>query len=471
LRGSKGETGLDPRGDELRALGAAALEYVERFVAARDTAPAWNDDGAAELARAIAAADPPEEGIPIEAALARIDEAASMGFDNAGPGFMAYIPGGGVYTAALGELIGCVTNRFASMAAPAPAFAAMEAGLLRWLCREFGLPDGALGIFTTGGSLANFSALVTARHAKLGEDLRGATLYVSDQAHHSLAKAARLAGLPGGAVRVVPSDERLRMDVAALEAMLAQDARPFLIVGSAGTTSTGAVDPLPRLAELAARHGAWFHVDAAYGGFFQLTDRGRERFAGIERADSVTLDPHKGLFMPYGSGVLLVRDFEALGAAHSVGAEYLQDLAGEHGGVPDFSAYSPELSRGFRGLRVWLPLHVHGMGEFRTALDEKLDLAEQAHSALAADGRLELVPDGSPELSVVAFRLRDGDDAANRALQSHVNAARRVFISSTVIDGRFTLRLAILAHRTHADRVSEAVQLVLDGCSKVRKTS
>jgi aromatic-L-amino-acid decarboxylase len=392
--------------------------------------------------------------------LGRIGHAASKGYDNAGPGFLAYIPGGGIYSAALAELISCVTNRFASMAAPAPAFAAMEAGLLRWLCREFGLPEGALGIFTTGGSMANFSALVAARHAKLGEDLREATLYVSEHAHHSTAKAARLAGLPAAAVRTVPCDERLRMDPAALDAMLAADPRPFLVVGSAGTTSTGAVDPLGELADISARHGAWFHVDAAYGGFFQLTSRGRERFSGIERADSITLDPHKGLFMPYGSGVLLVRDFEALGAAHSVDASYLQDLAGEHGGVPDFSAYSAELSRGFRGLRVWLPLHLHGVGAFREALDEKLDLAARAHAALAADERLEIVPAGDPELSIVAFRQRDGGDEPNRVLQDRVNAARRVFISSTVLDGRFTLRFCILSFRTHADRIDEAVDLV-----------
>jgi aromatic-L-amino-acid decarboxylase len=295
---------------------------------------------------------------------------------------------------------------------------------------------------------------------KLGEDLRDATLYVSDQAHHSTAKAARLAGLPATAVRVVPTDERLRMRTDALAEMLAADPRPFLVVGSAGTTSTGAIDPLGELAELSARHGAWFHVDAAYGGFFQLTSRGRRRFAGIERADSITLDPHKGLFMPYGSGVLLVRDFEALGAAHSVDASYLQDLAGEHGGVPDFSAYSPELSRGFRGLRVWLPLHLHGVGAFRAALDEKLDLALRAHAALAGEERLEIVPPGEPELSIVAFRPREGGDEAARALQDAVNAARRVFISSTVLDGRFTLRFCILSFRTHADRMDEAVGLV-----------
>jgi glutamate/tyrosine decarboxylase-like PLP-dependent enzyme len=396
----------------------------------------------------------------MEDLLARIDAAAAKGYDNAGPGFMAYIPGGGLYSAALAELIACVTNRFVSMAGPAPAFAAMEAGLLRWLCGEFGLPEGALGIFTTGGSMANFSALVSARHAKLGEDLRDATLYVSEHAHHSIAKAARLAGLPAAAVRTVPSDERLRMRPDALEAMLAEDPRPFLVVGSAGTTSTGAIDPLPALADSAARHRAWFHVDAAYGGFFQLTERGRERFAGIERADSITLDPHKALFMPYGSGVLLVRDFDTLGAAHSVGADYLQDLAGEHGGVPDFSAYSTELSRGFRGLRVWLPLHLHGVRAFREALDEKLDLTLRAHAALSADERFEIVPPGAPELSVVAFRLRDGDDDANRALQDRVNEARRVFISSTVLDGRFALRLCILSFRTHADRVDEAVALL-----------
>jgi aromatic-L-amino-acid/L-tryptophan decarboxylase len=248
------------------------------------------------------------------------------------------------------------------------------------------------------------------------------------------------------------------MDAGALREQLARDRRPFLVVATAGTTNTGAVDPLEEVADAAAEAGAWLHVDGAYGGFFALTERGRARLAGIERADSVALDPHKGMFIPYAAGILLVRDFANLSAAHSVEAEYMQDLHGDHG-APNFSAASPELSRDFRGLRVWLPLQLHGLGAFRAALDEKLDLTERLHAGLAADERLEIVP-GPPQLSVVGWRLRDGDDGAQRAFQDRINASRRIHLSSTVISGRFTLRACILSHRTHADRVDDAITLI-----------
>jgi aromatic-L-amino-acid decarboxylase len=377
---------------------------------------------------------------------------------------MAYIPGGALFAGALAELISCTTNRYTGMAGAAPAYAGLEVSLLRWMCALFGLPAGALGTFTTGGSMANFSAVVTARHVKLGEDFRDATLYVTEHAHHSVAKAARLAGLPAAALRTVPTDDRLRMDPEALAEMLAADPRPFLVVASAGTTSTGAIDPLEPVADVARRFGVWLHVDAAYGGFFALTERGRARLAGIERADSITLDPHKGLSLPYGNGVLLVRDFEQLGAAHSVGAEYLQDLAGAGAGLPDPASYSAELTRGFRGLRMWLPLHLHGVGAFRAALDEKLDLTEWLQGELAADERLDIP--WPAELSVISFRLRDGDDAANRAFQDRINGTRRIFLSSTVIGGRYTLRACILSAATGPQRVREAAELIRQAAAR-----
>jgi aromatic-L-amino-acid decarboxylase len=201
----------------------------------------------------------------------------------------------------------------------------------------------------------------------------------------------------------------------------------------------------------------WLHVDAAYGGFFQLTERGRAKLRGIDRADSITLDPHKGMFLPYGTGCLLVRDGRALRQAHSIQeAEYLQDLTTE-GESLNFSDYSPELSRDFRGLRVWLPIKLHGLDAFRDALDEKLDLARLLFEALREVPTLE-VP-WEPELSIVAFRARGGD-AATRQLLEEINASRRVFLSSTVIEGRFFVRAAILSHRTHWDRVEEAVGII-----------
>jgi aromatic-L-amino-acid decarboxylase len=355
----------------------------------------------------------------------------------------------------------------------APALVQMEQDVLRWLCDLFDLPAEANGILTSGGSLANFSAIVTARRAMLPEDFLAGTLYISEQAHASVAKAASLAGFPIANVRRVAVTPELRMDVEACARMMEADRaagmQPFCVVASAGTTNTGAIDPLDDLATLCEDAGVWLHADAAYGGFFQLTERGRKRFGGIERADSITLDPHKGMFLPYGTGSLVVRDGALLREAHYSGAPYLQDVIADGDILPNFSEYSPELSRDFRGLRVWLPLQLHGVDAFRDALDEKLDLAVLVADELRRSSALDLPWD--PELSIVALRLTsrsadaEAENARNRALLERINASKRVFLSSTMIDGRFTLRIAILSHRTHRDRIEEAIDIVRSAAS------
>jgi aromatic-L-amino-acid decarboxylase len=320
--------------------------------------------------------------------------------------------------------------------------------------------------------MANFSAIVTARRSRLPEDFLSGSICVSEHVHASVTKAAMLAGFPIANVRAVPADDALRMDVDALRRRIAEDRAegltPFAVVASAGTTTTGAIDPLDAIADVAAGEGLWLHADAAYGGFFRLTDRGRERFRGIERADSITLDPHKGMFLPYGTGALVVRDGRLLREAHHIGTSaYLQDLAAD-AQIPNFAEYSAELSRDFRGLRVWFPLKLHGVAAFRDALDEKLDLAEHLYESLVEVPELELP--WRPELSVVPFRLRGADDDANRRFLDAINDSKRVFLSSTVIDGRFTLRACILSHRTHRDRVDECIDIVRRAAVEIART-
>jgi aromatic-L-amino-acid/L-tryptophan decarboxylase len=457
---SADEHPLEPNAEEMRALGEGALDLLVRFVEGLPTGPSADLDGALELARELRAAPPPEEAVPLERALATVERAAAKAIETAGPGYLAYIPGGGLFTSAVGEYLAQGLNRYTGISSVAPGLAAIETGVIDWLCGLFNLPERSFGILTTGGSLANLSAIVCAR-STLSEDFANASVYASEQAHHSIAKAVRLAGFPAGALRLIPCDDALRMDADALERAIAADRaeerRPCLVVGSAGTTNTGAIDPLPRLAEIAAREGLWLHADAAYGGFFQLTKRGRERLAGIGRADSITLDPHKSMFLPYGTGCLLVRDGELLRRAHSVAAHYLQDLEGDEG-LPSFADHSPELTRENRGLRIWLPLQLHGVGSFRRALDEKLDLAEITYQRLREVPELE-VP-WRPQLSNVAFRLRDGGDMDNRRLLDRINGTRRVFLSSTVLNGRYTLRVSVLSHRTHRDRIEEAIEII-----------
>lgn len=450
---------FDPSLDEMRAMGREVVDLVAAFVEARYDAPTSDYSDLGPLLEALSA--PPGAGpTPLGDLLGTVSTAAGKGFDTANPGFVGYIPGGGLYAAALADFVACAVNRYTGVSTPAPALVTLEAGVLRWLCRLFGLPDTSQGVLTPGGSMSNLSAVVAARTARLGERFLDGTLYVSDEVHHSIAKAARIAGLPADAVRVVPTDGDLHLDPGAVRDAVAADRaagrRPFLLVGSAGTVGTGAVDPLDDLATVAAEEELWFHVDAAYGGFFQLTERGRDRLRGIERADSVTLDPHKGLFLPYGTGCLLARDAAALRDAHEAHAHYLPRPS-DRPELPDFSAFSPELTRDFRGLRLWLPLHLHGVDTFVRALDEKLDLARFVHDELSAVPSLELP--WPPELSLVAFRPRGGSDADADALLDRVNGTGRMWLSSAPVRGRTYVRMCILSHRSHPDRIREAVEI------------
>ena len=390
-------------------------------------------------------------------------------YEYAGPGYLAYIPGGGLYTAALADFLAQGVNRYVGLWQPSPAVVQIEENVTRWLCDVFDYPEGSQGLLLSGGSMANLSAMVTARHAKLGEDFLDGTYYVSEQAHASVTKAATIAGFSKRNLRIVPTDAELRMDPEALRALVGEDRaaglRPFLVAPSAGTTNTGAIDPLDAIADIAADEGLWMHVDGAYGGFFQLTERGRAAFRGIERSDSVTLDPHKGMFLPYGTGGLVVRDGQALRDAHYEGAAYLQDLP-PTGELPNYSEYSAELSRDWRGLRVWFPLRLHGVAAFREALDEKLDLAEVVAEALEADPNVEVC--WRPQLSTVAFRLAgDADDERQAEFLRRINASKRVFLSTTLIHGRYVLRVCIVSHRTHRDRIDECIEIVAKAAAEL----
>lgn len=455
---------LEPSTDQLRELIELATEHILTHLASLPAQPAaFLGDGSA-LARGVRE-ELPEEPVAAAPLLDRLfTEWVPASFNTAGPGYLAYIPGGGLPHAAVADLIANSVNRFMSIWQAAPALAEIEATVIRWFCRLAGLPTTARGYLASGGSMANFSAVVAARRARLPENFLGGTLYASDQVHHSLAKAAMLAGFPAANLRSVPSDLRGHLRLELLAEAIAADRRsgftPFFVVGSAGTTNTGAVDDLPGLAELAAAEGMWFHVDAAYGGFFLLTERGHQRLAGIERADSITLDPHKGLFLPYGTGCLLVRDGADLERSHATAGSYLPHL--QDGEFVDFCQLSPELSRDFRGLRVWLSLKLVGAAAFRQALDEKLDLAAWAAAEITRLPHLEMV--APPELSLLAFRLAppglsgNALDELNGRFLAAVNARQRVHLSSTRLAQGLVLRICVLSFRTHRDRIEACLE-------------
>jgi aromatic-L-amino-acid/L-tryptophan decarboxylase len=443
----------------------AATDRVLAHLESLPRQPSADTEGGAALARSLR--EPlPETGRPAEELLDLLfQQVIPKGFNTAGPGYLAYIPGGGLPHSAVADLIAETTNRYVGVFAAAPGLAQIETNVVNWFCRIAGYPETARGILTTGGSLANFSAVVTARRERLPEDFLSGTIYASDQVHHSIQKAAMLAGFPERTVREIPTDGLFRIRMDALERAVEEDraagSRPFLVVGNAGSVNTGAVDDLAALADFAAREDLWFHVDGAYGGFFLLTERGRKRMAGAERSDSITLDPHKSLFLPYGTGSLLVHDGDALKRAHAVSAVYLPSMQEEQDLV-DFNQISPELSRSWRGLRLWLPIKMHGIAPFRANLDEKLDLALWAADELRRTPGIEILAE--PQLSILAFRwcktkVEDQElNRINRTLMDRINGRKRIFLTGTMLGDRFAIRICVLSFRTHAERMREGME-------------
>ncbi len=457
---------LEPDGKEMRRLVDEAMRRIVAHIESLPQQPAAGVEGATEYARGLI--EPmPRRGVAYEKLLDDLfDDYIPRSFNAPGPGYLAYIPGGGLFFAAIADLISDAVNRYTGVFAAAPALVQLEANVIRWFCEIIGYGRGSGGILTTGGSLANFSAIVAARKTLLPDDFFKGTLYCSEQVHHSFQKAANLAGFPYANIREVAVDAQFRMRIDALEEAIARDKSagftPFLVVGSAGTTNTGAVDDLQSAGRIARQNGMWFHVDGAYGAFFMLTERGRAAMRGIEQADSVVLDPHKTFFLPYGTGGLVVRDATTLRRAHSLHAEYLPEMQQEEGLV-DFCEISPELSRDFRGLRVWLPLKMFGADVFTQLLDEKLDLTLWATEELRKIEGMEIVAE--PQLSVVAFRyVRDGADAnaLNRELLERINARKRIMLTPTIIDSQFIIRICVVSFRTHMDRMRLALDDIRD---------
>lgn len=462
---------LDPDAPRRAGLLEAAASYAERFLERIDELDAFEIDEVG--ARALREAPFAEEGAPVEPILALLRSAVDTpGLNPASGGHLGYIPGGGLYASALGDYLAAVTNRYAGIRFASPGAVEMENLCLDWMGDLVGYPADAAGNLASGGSVANLIALVTARDARglKARDYERAVVYLSEQTHHCVEKALRVAGMGECVLRRVPLDERYRIRPDALDALVDEDRAaglvPWTVIASAGTTDVGAIDPLDAIGDVAERHGLWYHVDAAYGGFFALVDEIRPRLRGMSRSDSIVLDPHKGLFLPYGTGAVLVKDREALFRAHRYQAAYMQDaLAGGPGGGLSPADLSPELSKHFRGLRLWLPLKLHGLAPFRACLEEKLLLTRYFHDRVEGLG-FETGPE--PELSVATYRWmpdEEDDDAFNRELVEAIHRDGRVFVSSTILDGRFTLRMAALAFRTHLETVDLLLEILAEEVS------
>ena len=450
--------------------------HTEEFIGKipHERAYKWLEDKGAGLLEHPFSEDPAAMDHLLELYDTHVNE---PGLNPASGGHLAYIPGGGLYASALGDFIAAVTNRYAGVFFGSPGAVRMENMCVRWCAEIVGYPATAAGALHSGGSIANLSCIVTARDVKGVKSavVPRAVIYLTEQVHHCVTKALRIAGLGEAIVRYVPVDEQFRMSPAALEAQVKQDKadglHPFLVVASAGTTDTGAVDPISEMGDICQREDLWFHVDAAYGGFFILCEEGRKIIHGLEKSDSIVMDPHKSMFLPYGVGVAVVKDGPALAAAHQYTANYLQDALQltDEASPADLS---PELTKHFRGLRMWLPMQLHGLAAFRAAVEEKLWLARYFWEELPKLPHVDRGP--FPDLSVVLYRFTppgvDANDFNSRLINRCQRQDGRVFLSSTKIDGEMYLRMVSLAFRTHKHTIDLCLEMLRDNVNALLET-
>lgn len=381
------------------------------------------------------------------------------------PRFFAYVPGPSNFVGAMADALAASFNPFAGAWGVAPGAAQVELVTVDWLRAACGLPEGAGGLFVSGGSMANLTALAVARHRRLGEDFGRAVIYCSEQTHSSIERGARVLGFRAGQLRKLPVDEGFRLRMDALESAVEEDTArgldPFCVVATAGTTNTGAVDPLSAIAQLCRARGMWMHVDGAYGAAAALTDAGRQALRGIADADSVSIDAHKWLFQPFECGCVLVRDGNALKDTFRLVPEYLRDSDRATEEV-NFRDRGVQLTRGFRALKLWMTVQVFGMAALRGAIAWGVRLAEAAEEELRASDAWEVVTPA--QLGIVTFRYRRaGLDAAalddlQRRLTSALTADGFAMLSTTVLSGRTVLRLCTINPRTTEDDVRETVR-------------
>ena len=393
------------------------------------------------------------------------NEITGKGINAASGGHLGYIPGGGIFSSSLADLMVDVSNEYSGMYFASPGGVTLENQLIQWMSSIFGYPETTIGNLTSGGSIANLIALTAARdrHKIKGDKIAKSVIYLSEQTHHCIHKALRIIGLEDAILRHIQVDDHSRMKPEDLNQHILVDKKngllPFMIAASAGTTDTGAVDPLDVIADIAQTNQLWLHVDAAYGGFFILTDLKKDLFKGIERSDSLVVDPHKGLFLPYGIGAVLVKNKKAVYHSHHATAHYMQDALKDDGPINPADV-SPELTRHFRGMRMWLPLQLHGVKPFVACLEEKVLLTSYIREHLMESG-FQLGPD--PDLSVTYFWYEPKNTNANefnKKLLSFMHEDGRYFFSSTQIKDRFVIRVAILSFRTKIREVDLALKMI-----------
>ena len=453
--------------EQMLDLGQKALELVVERIESLPGENAWEGEFRQVLEDQLLE-DPPEDGRSAEEVIERAARDIlpyATRLDH--PRCFGFIPSSPTWPGVVADFVaaGYHINQCTWLVASGPS--QLELVVIDWFRRWLGYPEGAGGLFTSGGSAASVDAFVAAREAA-GHPER-ATVYMSDQSHSALSRAAFIVGIRRDCIRMIPSDADFRMDMAALARAVAADREaglsPIAVAANAGTTGTGAIDRLEEMADFCVAEGLWLHVDAAYGGFAVVTERGKRLLRGIERADSIGLDAHKWFFQPYEAGCLLVKDENTLKDAFSVRPDILQDTVwgANH---PNFSNLGLQLSRSVRALKVWMSVQTFGMAAFRRAVEKGMQLCAQAEEYVRASSALE--PLNAPTLGIVCFRINPANEGLDEEVLDRVNRtvlARMfwddpAFMSSTMLRGTFALRMCIINHTTSWDDVRETLEAV-----------
>lgn len=466
------ETPLQLPESEMRALGHHALEAVIRYVTTLRDAPVAMAMPSRAETEALLRSPLPEQGTDPRALIDLVERHVFPPLFHADhPRFYSFVPSPTNFVSVIADLLVSGHNTFMGHWLASSWASQIEIIVIDWLKEICGLPPEGAGILVSGGSMANLSAIATAREVKLGGPDEKGVLYCSDQTHSSLAKGFRILGFRREQRRVVPTDAALRLDVDALARLVAEDRkagrRPFCVVVNGGTTNTGAVDPLHAVADFCAAEGLWMHVDGAYGAAAVISERGRQALDGLGRADSITLDPHKWMFQPYELGCLLVRDVRTLRAAFRLSdddhADYLTDVTRHISEEVNFYEMGPQLTRSFKALKLWLSLQAFGLAEFRRAVDVGLDMGEAAERALRADARWEIVTPA--QLGVVTFRWRgdgtlthDHQDAVVRRVVDDMRLDGYALVMSTLISGRPVFRICAINPGARVAEIQETVR-------------
>ena len=451
--------------EAMRRAGYATVDALVARLADPGADPVLRRAEAADMASRLGG-PPPEQAAEYGAVLARvIADVLPYAARTDHPGYFAFIPSFTTWPAALAELTAAAANPYCGAWMESAGAAQIELEVVDWFRDWLGMPASTAGLLVSGGSAANLMALLVAREAAGGPS-DDSVLYVSDQAHSSLARTARAMGLRPQQVRVLPTDDRWRLLPETVTAAVRADRSvgrvPFALCASAGSTNTGAVDPLGELADVGAEEGLWLHVDAAYGGFAALTAKGRSALAGIDRADSVTLDPHKWLYQPMECGSVLIRDGARLERTFAIHPDYLDGDATQGAGEVNFADRGLQLSRGFRALKIWVTMQTFGLAAFRAAIQRNLELAEFAEALIRRHAGLTLMAPAT--LGIVCFRREwPGCDEAETerrglALADDLERSGMALVSATRLAGRHAIRLCILNPTSSEEHVRLVVE-------------